>query len=151
MAKKKIFDEIVMNEDGNFDVEIALKQAPGNGPMPPLSSAGARQILGARPCVNSIAQCQEYLTSKGKAANGDALCADWNLFTQMYESDPKQASALLIDSLQHMMGVPEMLIDRLNASGKLQEYTTKGDFPTEILDTIEMYHTNIRDIGSALG
>ena len=138
MAKKLAFGP------GPTTIDIELNKSLGSSP--PLSARQARQILGTRGCKGSIAQCQEFLKSTGVAPNGDALCADWNLFKDMYASDPKQASALLIDSLQSLVSAPAEFVNRLSALGKLQEYTTKGDFPTEILDTIEVYHTNIRDI-----
>jgi len=64
----------------------------------------------------------------------------------MYGQDPEKASAMLVESLQHLMDGPRKFVNALEGTGKLQEYTTKGDFPAEILDTIEVYHTNIRDI-----
>ena len=140
MARKQKFGA------GPTEINLELNETPGSANTPPLSAARARQILGTRSCKGVIATCQEYLTKEGTTPNGDALCADWNLFSRMYQEDPKQASSLLIGSLQHMMSSPRKLVEALSASGKLQEYTTKGDFPTEILDTIEVYHTNIRDI-----
>jgi len=131
---------------GDDMIKLALGQSPKNAPTPPMTAERARSVLATTQCRGMSAQCQEFLSNEGVSPNGDALCADWNLFGRMYQEDEKAASALLIDSLQHFMDGPTELVNRLTAVGKLQEYTTKGDFPTEILDTIEVYHTNIRDI-----
>lgn len=113
----------------------------------PLGVNEAKKILTKEASLlgKATAQAQEFLNAEDQEGFSDALCANWALFGRIYKQNPKLASALLIDRLQHLAKGPSLLADKMIKAG-VQMYTTKGDFPADVLDIIEKYHTGIEDI-----
>lgn len=70
---------------------------------------------------------------------------DWNVFRKIKETDPEVAGMLLMDCLQKFMMAPVQIVKELRKRG-IHELTTKSDFPAEVLDTIEKYHTGLEEI-----
>lgn len=126
-----------------IDLSIGSKGAKRG----PLGIVEARKILTKEATLlgRATAQAQEFLSAEEEEGYSDALCADWSLFGRIYKQNPKLASALLVDRLQHLANGPEILAKKMLQAG-VQMYTTKGDFPAEILDVIEKYHTGIEDV-----
>ncbi len=105
---------------------IDLKLTDAGIKNPPMSSVQATAVLaGAEGDFGAVlAKSQEFLGSSGRGKCGDALCDDWNLFSQMHRDNPKMATALLLEALQHFMEGPRIVGEKLMAAG-IQEYTTK--------------------------
>lgn len=131
---------------GKKFIDLKLSRAK-DCPTPPMGVRMAEKTLAAgRSTLSTItARSQEFLVQEDMGVNGDCLCANWNLFGRLYKEDPKMASAMLVGALQEFMLGPKKVADVMLAHG-VQEYTTKADFPAEVLDVIEKYHTGVEEI-----
>jgi len=96
-------------------------------------------------CASVVGQCQEMLDGAVADRWGDSLCSDWTLFSAVAKEDRRLASAMLLDRVTKFMLAPHVVMKKIEALG-IQEYTTKGDFPAEVLNTIEKYHVGIEEI-----
>ena len=68
---------------------------------------------------------------------GSLLGINWNLFSRVAENDRQAASAMLLYALQPFMAAP------------VQEYTSGGDFPDDIINLISKYHTGNEAVDDA--
>jgi len=107
-----------------------------------------RKVLHGRrgEAATIVGQAQEFMTANGMAmGRGDALIGDYRLFAKVAEKDRNLASAMIADRLAKLFEGPQRLAEAMQTFG-IQEYTTKSDFPAQILDIIEKYHTGTEDV-----